>query len=55
VLDRGRITIGELEELCSGTPRRTLQRDLKALVDKGLLVRSGSTNRHEYRPREVGG
>ena len=54
VLDRGRITIGELEGLCSGTPRRTLQRDLKALVDKGLLLRSGSTNRHEYRPRDVG-
>ena len=50
VLDHGRIAIGELEELCPDTPRRTLQRDLKALVDKGLLVRSGSTNRHEYRP-----
>ena len=54
VLDHGRITIGELEELCPDTPRRTLQRDLKALVDKGLLVRSGSTNRHEYRPRVPG-
>ena len=52
VLDHGRITIGELEELCPDTPRRPLQRDLKALVDKGLLVRSGSTNRQEYRPRE---
>ncbi len=52
VLDHGRITIGELEGLCPDTPRRTLQRDLKALADKGLLVRSGNTSRQEYRPRE---
>ena len=44
VLDRGRITIGELEELCPDTPRRTLQRDLKALADKGP---PGAVGEHE--------
>ena len=55
VLDHGRITIGELDELCPDTPRRTLQRDLKALVDKGLVVRSGrhETARSIVRAREV--
>lgn len=38
VLDEGRLTIQELEALCPGANRRTLQRDLKSLVDKGLLV-----------------
>ena len=54
VLEGGRTTIVELEGLCAGTPRRTLQRDLKVLVDKGLLFRSGHTNRLEYRPSIAG-
>ena len=31
-----------------------LQRDLKVLVDKGLLLRSGRTSRLEYRPSVAG-
>ncbi len=42
VLEAGRLTIQELEVLCPGVNRRTLQRDLKSLLDKGLLVEAGS-------------
>ena len=48
VLEVGRVTIGELEHLCPGVQRRTLQRDLRVMVEKGLLLRQGSTNRIEY-------
>jgi Fic family protein len=48
VLEAGRLTIQELEVLCPGVNRRTLQRDLQALVVKGLLAARGQTNRMEY-------
>jgi Fic family protein len=48
VLDEGRLTIQELAALCPGVNRRTLQRDLKGLVEKCLLVPKGQTNRLEY-------
>lgn len=42
VLDEGQLTIQEFEKLCPGVNRRTLHRDLKALVGKGLLVECGT-------------
>ena len=42
VLEAGRLTIQEFKALCPHTNRRTLQRDLKALVAKGLFVEGGS-------------
>ena len=48
VLEYGRVTISELEHLCPGIQRRTLQRDLRGVMEKGLLLRRGSTNRIEY-------
>lgn len=42
VIERGRLTIQDYEGLCPGTNRRTLQRDLKALVEKGLVVEAGT-------------
>jgi len=42
VLDEGRLTIQAFEALCPGVNRRTLQRDLKAMVEKGLIVERGS-------------
>ncbi len=42
VIEYGRLTIHDYEALCSGTNRRTLQRDLRALVEKGLLVETGT-------------
>ena len=49
-LERGKLTIGDLEGLYPGAAKRTLQRDLKHLVDAGLLLRQGGTNRVEYLP-----
>jgi len=43
VLDHGTMTIRDYEELCPGTNRRSLQRDLKTLLDKGLLTGGGSS------------
>ena len=48
VLERGRLTIAEFQDRCPETPRRTLQRDLRVLVEKGVLLRRGRTNRVEY-------
>ena len=48
VIEQGKITIADFNELCPDTHRRTLQRDLKILVDEGLLLRRGSTNQVEY-------
>jgi Fic family protein len=42
VLDEGRLTVQEFEALCPGVNRRTLQRDLKSMVDKGLLLERGT-------------
>lgn len=42
VFDGGRLTIQAFEALCPGVNRRTLQRDLKAMVAKGLLAEKGS-------------
>ena len=52
VWEHGRLTIGGFEDLCPGTPRRSLQRDLRVLVEKGQLVRRGRTNRLEYVPAD---
>jgi cell filamentation protein, protein adenylyltransferase len=49
VLEHGRLAIQEYEALCPDANRRTLQRDLRELVDKGLLNAKGATNRLEYR------
>jgi Fic family protein len=48
VLDHGKLTIQELETACPGVNRRTLQRDLRVMVEKGLLATEGQTNRLEY-------
>jgi Fic family protein len=50
VLTGGRLSVAELERLFSDVNRRTLQRDIKKLLEKGLLreIGSGPTdpNRH---------
>ncbi len=48
VLEHGRLTIQEYQALCPEANRRTLQRDLRELVEKGLLAPEGRTNRLQY-------
>ena len=42
VIEHGRLAIRDYERLCPGTNRRTLQRDLKDLVVKGLLAEAAT-------------
>ncbi len=49
LLENGKITIQDFEMLCPATTRRSLQRDLRMLLEKGLVAASGATNRLEYK------
>lgn len=42
LFDHQRLTISDLEFLCPGTARRSLQRDLKDLMAKKLMEEAGS-------------
>lgn len=42
LLSAGRLTVADLEAAFPGVNRRTLQRDLKALIDKGLAMEAGA-------------
>jgi hypothetical protein len=46
---QGGLTIQNFEEICPKTSRRTLQRELRDMVEKGLLLPEGKTNRLYYR------
>jgi len=48
-MENGSLTIRDYQDLCPGVSRRSLQRDLKAMLDKGLLTAEGATNRLQYR------
>ena len=48
VLEEGRLTIQGFEKLCPERSRRTLQRDLKQLVEKDLLKNEGDTTQLVY-------
>ena len=43
VLEQDGLTIQDYERLCPGVNRRSLQRDLKAMLDKGLLSERGTS------------
>lgn len=43
VIEHGRLTIHDYERLCPGKNGRTLQRDLKSLLEKGLLAEADTT------------
>ena len=44
------LTLKDFIGLYKDAPRRTLQRELKGMVDKGLLTPEGATNKLRYRP-----
>jgi Fic family protein len=48
ILKEGNLTIQAYELLCPEVNRRSLQRDLKKMVDDGLLVSEGATNKLVY-------
>jgi len=54
ILEHKSLTIQNFERLCPHVNRRSLQRDLKAMVDMGLLNSEGATNRLVYRMKEKG-
>ena len=43
-----KLTIQDFEKLCSGVNRRSLQRDLKGMIDKNLIIKKGLTHHQEY-------
>ncbi|GAB4335790.1 MAG: Dot/Icm type IV secretion system effector CoxFIC1 [Desulfobulbaceae bacterium] len=52
ILEHGSLNIQDFEGLCPEVNRRTLQRDLKAMVDRGLIVTKGETHHLLYRLAE---
>jgi hypothetical protein len=48
ILEHGIMTIQDFEHLCPDVSRRTLQADLKVMVDQGLLISEGATNLLKY-------
>lgn len=49
ILENGSMTIKDFERLFPEANRRSLQRDLKAMIELGLLVSEGATNKLVYR------
>jgi Fic family protein len=52
IVAQGNMTIQDFERLCPEVNRRTLQRDLKEMINKGLLFSEGATNQLIYRLKE---
>lgn len=49
LMRHGNLTIQDFESLCPEVNRRSLQRDLKGMLDKGLLIAEGATHHQVYR------
>jgi Fic family protein len=43
VMENGSLTIQDYEVLCPGINRRSLQRDLKSMLDRGVLAEAGTS------------
>ncbi len=48
VMEHGKLTIALFQQLYPEVSRRTLQRDLRVLVEKNLFLRCNRTNQQEY-------
>ncbi len=53
ILEHGTLTIHNFEGLCPDVNRRSLQRDLKVMMDMGLLTSEGTTNNFIYRMKQA--
>ena len=49
LLGHGKLTIQDFEALCPEVSRRSLQLDIKGMMDKKLISSEGATHHHEYR------
>jgi hypothetical protein len=49
LIQHGKLTIQDFEALCPSVNRRSLQRDLKGMLDKNLITVEGATNQLVYR------
>lgn len=49
LLENFSLRIEDYEQLCPGTNRRTLQRDIKGLLEKGVLKAEGSARAVRYK------
>ncbi len=48
LLQNGKLTIQDFEGICPDVNRRSLQRDLKGMLDKELVSTEGATNQLVY-------
>jgi len=51
ISEHGSMNIQDVENLYPDVNRRTLQRDLKVMVDKGLIISEGATHQTTYRSK----
>lgn len=49
LLERNQLTIQDFESVCPDVNRRSLQRDLKGMLDKELITSEGATHHQEYK------
>jgi len=54
LVDHEQMHIRDMEVFCPGVNKRTLQRDLKGMVDRGLMTVEGATNRLVYKLKGTG-
>jgi Fic family protein len=48
LIQHGNLTIQDFEKFCPNVNRRSLQRDLKGILEKGLVITEGATNQLVY-------
>ena len=48
MLDNESMGIRDYEKMCRGVNRKTLQRDLKEMIEKGIVVTEGKTSSLVY-------
>jgi hypothetical protein len=49
LIQNGKLGIQDFEALCPSVNRRSLQRDLRNMMEKGLISGEGATHHQEYR------
>ena len=49
LLQNGKLTLQDFESICPDVNRRSLQRDLKGMLDKALIASEGATHHQEYK------